>query len=128
MLAPSPLVARLPQRLLGHPRGTALAVVGHVDRVWSSSFRRGAEAQTRAFQASLRRLAAGYPVGAAVASFRHRHAQLATDLVRANDRDGDDPAARQRLVELWTAHNDSRNYVVLGDPAVRVAVGPGATA
>ena len=36
-VAPAPMMARLPQALLGRENG-ALAVIGHIDRAWSCSF------------------------------------------------------------------------------------------
>jgi Peptidase family C25 len=119
-LAPADFVARLPQRLLGHPAGGALAVVGHVERTWAHSFLwKGA--QTEIFEDLLKLLLTGWPVGAALEGFGQRYAALASDLLEEERKIGFGKRADpETLVRLWTATRDARNYLLLGDPAVRL--------
>ncbi len=123
-LAPQACLARLPQRLLGHPGGGALAVVGHVERAWTWSFRwhETDVPQPQTFESTLLSIMDGYPVGAALEYFHQRYAEMASDLVEEYRcwRDGDS-ASSLGLARLWTAFQDARNYVLLGDPAVRLA-------
>lgn len=125
-LAPAadrPFVSRLAQRLLAHPRGGALAVVGHVDQAWTYSFRSTmAGAQTEVFLSTLRRLRAGYPLGSAMEFFDQRHAELACELAALRERLqlGGRPDAWS-WTDVWTACHDARNFVILGDPAVKLA-------
>jgi hypothetical protein len=123
-LTPEPFVARLPQRLLAHPGGGALAVIGHVERAWPYSFLdKRDRTQMVAFESTLRLLMAGYPVGAAMESFNQRYAEISAELTRLLQRKAfHESYSESKIAELWTANNDSRNYAVIGDPAVRVAV------
>jgi hypothetical protein len=129
-LAPQALVAPLPQRLLSHPQGGALAVIGHVDRVWTYSFAwNELQSQTDTFRDTLLRIMRGQRVGWATEYFNERYAALATSLstLLADIQVGRIPDDLQ-LSSLWTAHNDARSYVIFGDPAVRLPLPPGGAA
>jgi hypothetical protein len=120
-LAPSPFVARLPQRLLA---SGALAVIGHVERTWAYSFLgKLSLSQLDAFEWALRMMMDGCPVGYAMEWFNQWYGELSTDLTLAVQKIGyGEKLSDEDLAGLWTANNDARNYAVTGDPAVRVKV------
>lgn len=132
-LAPHPFVAQLPMKMLSHPRGGALAVVGHVERAWAYSFLwpdAGPEAQTVVFESAIKRLLAGQTIGTAIEYFNEKYAEYATVLADTLRRvKAGKQVSPYKLANLWTANNDARNYIVLGDPAARLpVVEPGETA
>jgi hypothetical protein len=123
-IAPYPFTAQLPVKLLSHPRGGALAAVGHVERAWGYSFNwPGVGTATDTFDSALTLLLDGHPIGSAVEFFNNKHADLSVTIVTEKQ----DCAAGKvlkplELASLWTANNDARNYVIIGDPAVRLPV------
>jgi len=132
-IAPRALVAQLPQALL---RQGALALFGHVDRAWTSAFRsrlersapavaRVASAQVQAFDDLLRRLMDGKRLGYATDQFNAQQGAVAvelSDLLAQAARSSDTFALALAISQAWVVRNDLRNYAVLGDPAVRLAV------
>ncbi|MFJ1260384.1 hypothetical protein [Cupriavidus sp. CuC1] len=121
-IASSPMTARLPQKLMTLPQGGVLASLGHIDRAWASSFqgRRGA-AQTQGFREVIDRLLAGQRIGLATDNFNNQWGVLSTELADMLSDKAYGKALRESdLLALRIARDDCRNYVVLGDPAVKL--------
>jgi hypothetical protein len=124
-LPPQPFIAALPRRLLTHPNGAALAAVGHIDRAFSFSIRPSpAEGpQILHFHRSLAGILEGNRVGHVLTQyFGHHFADLSAILLSGSSQSVP-PSMRlsdRALVSRWLERNDAQNYVMLGDPAVRI--------
>jgi hypothetical protein len=120
-IASAAFVAALPRRLLGHPGGSALAVIGHVERAWSYSIAWDGDPRLNAFIATLQLLLEGQPVGAALDAFNLQYAELSSLLAEEWKQARFGKVIDEFYVSrLWTADNDARSYVIAGDPAVRL--------
>lgn len=117
-VSPHPFCSALAQKLLAHG---SLAVLGHIDRMWTTTFNWSGEDQIQPYRSSLEQVMNGYRIGHAMelvnaryVTFAVRHSQL--------------EEARKNLLKIDTSHfvrvlqakNDARNFVVFGDPAVRL--------
>lgn len=121
-IAEAAFISALAQRLL---TAGALAVVGHIDRALGYSIRPyGVGPQLLPFRNFLGRVMGGEPVGHATADFSQRFATYSADLL--GKLDPSLPNAMQptdaALARAWIERNDAQNYVVIGDPAVRLRV------
>lgn len=127
-------IAALPQTVLANPNGP-LAVVGHIDLAWSYSFqdldKKTSQERHRRFQPLISQWARGSRAGVALGALLRAREQIKTDITisadvaaRAEEMGGDAPDDRVRLGHRWMLHQDLDGYVLLGDPAARLAVNP----
>jgi hypothetical protein len=125
-IAPHGFLGQLPKRLL--TRGM-LAVVGHVERAWGCSFMwKRTREQISVFESSLLRLLQGEPIGRAMEFFNERYAELSSDLTSELEEVKYGKIADDvEISGMWTANNDARSYIIIGDPAVCLAAEPSTT-
>ena len=129
-IAEKPFLARLPQRLLSHPRGGVLAMVGHVDRAWGHSFITSGDdfgkriSDIGPYTKLLTRLMQGGTVGMAMEDLNRRYLFFNSSLT-------DELLGTQfygktsnlvKLTQMYIQTIDARNYIIIGDPAVRLPV------
>lgn len=136
-LAPTPLIARLPQALLA---GGALAVIGHIDRAFPYGFVDGyGTPQVQLIRTPLERLMQGRRAGLAAdaltmawSSMAAQIALAATPPLSASATAAATSSTAAPVVaptppptfaasaNAHIARDDARNYIVLGDPAVQL--------
>ena len=127
------LLSPLPTAMLTHPRGP-LAVVAHVDSTYLISFGdknfklpgNGEQPGVQPLQAMTGKLVQGERLGLSLHTFRQqlsrRVDKLRAELQRQHGQGADFREEEQtRLVQAWLAWNDSRSWVVLGDPWARLS-------
>jgi Peptidase family C25 len=120
----SSFVAEFPRRLLALG---AIAFVGHVGQVWGYPFLNAAQASGRSwilrpYRWFLSQLVSGVPVGYALRDLRLNSAMLLAslddevqDLLR-----GGGNLKVETLLQRWTASQNARSAVLLGDPAAQL--------
>jgi hypothetical protein len=102
-----------------------------VERTWPYSFhwppieQAGPPPPSPVFQSVLEHLLGGHPVGSAVEYVNEFYSEIAVvlnDELQHIEAGGDyEPG---ELIDLWSANNDARGYIVIGDPAVQLPLAP----
>jgi hypothetical protein len=125
-----PFIAALPRAALANPDGP-LAVMGHVDLAWSHSFSDRGRGTPSRFIELLKELARGSRAGVALHTLMQVLNETSSELASLYNQEEQqrahglpcaiDPVERARL---WMLRQDLANYILLGDPAVRLPVAP----
>ncbi|HET7502991.1 MAG TPA: hypothetical protein VFK02_18350 [Kofleriaceae bacterium] len=129
-----PFLAALPSAALANPDGP-LAVISHLDLAWSYGFydldKRSRGERHRRFHDLVAQLVKGSRVGLALSgSLAWARSRVKDAIVNAASAaanappDAADPGQDARLGHRWMALQDLAGYIVLGDPAARMAVTP----
>jgi hypothetical protein len=128
----APFTSALPQAVLANPEGP-LAVMGHVDLAWTSSFSEEGRDRSSRFSSVLKALLKGRRAGAAMrhlmTSFNDANMALTTlEAQVVKTRRGRNvasmPPVTAARANVWMLRQDLSGFVLLGDPAVRLPLAP----
>jgi hypothetical protein len=125
-LGEQPFIAALPQAALANPNGP-LAVMGHVDLAWTCSFKHKGRSTPSRYIELLKALAGGSRAGVALSTLLQFLNEASSELATSYNMEELERTYGKRssidLVDrawLWMQRQDLANYILLGDPAVRL--------
>lgn len=126
-----PFMAALPQALLANEQGP-LAVIGHCDLAWQLAFLSADSpwsSRASRILSALEVVANGSRVGVALHALMREYRAVNDRLMAGYQAQAEamlygtpDPMDPVKQGHLWMLRNDLRGYVLLGDPAARLAV------
>ncbi|WP_233587971.1 hypothetical protein [Corallococcus sp. CA049B] len=126
-----PFLAALPQALLANPQGP-LAIIGHSDLAWTYGYveptdvyRSRASRITSALEVLANGSRAGVALDALMRFYRDVNESLMADYQARQEAltfGQPDPVEPRSLGHRWMLRNDLRGYILLGDPAARLAL------
>jgi len=126
-----PFIAALPQAALANPNGP-VAFIGHVDLAWSYSFqeiRERVRKHPARFISVIQNLLKHDRVGTAFMDLLRYRDAVNSELAALYDGaaaqrafDPTSPAAQTHRSHLWMLRQDLAGYIILGDPAARLAL------
>ena len=118
-IAPYPMISHLAKRMLAQG---AQAVVGHIDRVWGTSFDWSSRTgdQAHVFTSGCHQLLDGARLGHAMEWINQRYAETSTSFDDFLRKGVLSEAERNLMARVRKASLDARNYIIVGDPAARL--------
>ncbi|MDC0709615.1 C25 family cysteine peptidase [Stigmatella sp. ncwal1] len=120
-----PFTSALPQAALANPDGP-LAFIGHVDLAWTSTFSDEGNLAHSRFLGVLQALSAGRRAGNALHTLLRFFGDALNELKMLYNQEELELATSRKLsadparAAQWMLCQDLANYVLLGDPAVRI--------
>lgn len=126
-------VAALPKKLLSHPRGP-ISFVGHLDTAWLHGFddpdnpypAGSSHLRMSPFIYTVDKLLDTQPVGLAMADMNERYsicnAELSNFYDQVQRKKKSVESSWKWLVETFIFRSDAQNYMIFGDPAVRIRI------
>jgi hypothetical protein len=127
-------VAALPKRLLAHPRGP-IAFIGHLDTAFLHGFTDAEDPhilerwhpRIEPFVDAVNQLLRVQPSGLAMQDMNNRYSVCNALITNTYDRQKRgklkwDAALEARFLDNWITRGDAQNYMIFGDPAVRLRI------
>ena len=127
IIADKPFFAALPQALLSHNRGSALGVIGLINRGWLPTSGFGEKdadtkpnrwAHLQPYENAISNILRGWPLGYALREFNDRYAAFSAQMAFNLDKSG--TLSDRDMAALWLERAFVEGLALFGDPAAKI--------